>query len=175
MMKRVEGARIYLRELAESDLDRTWEWLHRPDINDKIGVETPFTKQQQKEWFANLQEDGAKVVFAVCLRSDDTHVGNVSLDMIDRRHRNARFRIFIADESMRGLGLGSESIRLLEEYAFSTLGLHKIWCKTDAGSPEVTRFYEKLGFSQEGVLCQHELKGARYVDKILFGKLEPNR
>lgn len=175
MSDRIEGSRLYLRELAESDLDRTWEWLHRPDINDKIGVRIPFTKEQQRAWFAGLKGDDCKVVFAVCLKSDNTHIGNVSLDMIDRRHRNARLSIFIADQRMRGRGLGSEAMALLEEYAFARLGLHKIWCKTDAGFPELVQFYEKLGFRQEGILHQHELKGSHYVDKILFGKLNPDQ
>jgi len=170
MTKLVLGKNLYLRKLGAGDLDRTWEWLHRPDIYSKIGVQVPFTKEQQQRWFEALQDDSSKMVFAICRNSDDAHIGNVSLDMIDRRYRNARLSIFLADESVRGKGFGSEALMLLERYAFDDLGLHKMWCKTDAGHPDVLRFYEKLGFSQEGVLREHEFKDAHYVDKILFAK-----
>ena len=167
----VQGERVYLRRLQRGDLDRTWEWLHRPDIYSKIGVQVPFTKEQQERWFDRLEQDCAKIVFAVCQSADAAHIGNVSLDMIDRRHRNARLSIFIADPSGRGKGSGTEALALLEQYAFSELKLHKIWCKTDAGHPEVLRFYERLGFHQEGVLREHEFKDGVFVDKILLAKI----
>lgn len=171
-MMLIEGPNLYLRELAATDLERTWEWLHRPDIYLGIGVQVPFTKKQQEQWFTRLQNDENKVVFAVCRKNNEVHIGNVSLDMIDRRHLNARFSIFIADTLLRGNGFGSESLRLLEQYAFDELGLHKIWCKTDTGHPEIFRFYEKLGFYQEGILKEHEFKEGRYVDKVLYAKIK---
>jgi ribosomal-protein-alanine N-acetyltransferase len=168
----IEGNHLYLRKLAAADLNRTWAWLHRHDIYSKIGVQVPFTKEQQKRWFANLKTDLTKIVFAVCAKVGHTHIGNVSLDMIDFRHQNARFSIFIADQAVRGKGFGSEALTLLEQYAFNTLNLHKIWCKTDAGHPEVIHFYEKLGFRQEGLLKEHEIKEKHFIDKIFFAKFK---
>ncbi len=172
MNRAVTGRVLYLRELCRDDLDRTWEWLHRPDINRRIGVMVPFSKSRQVEWFNGLSGNASKMVFAVCLIQDGSHIGNVSLDMIDERHRNARFSIFIADRSNRGRGYGSEALSLLEEYAFSVLGLHRIWCKTDAEEPELLRFYLDRGYTREGLLREHELKDGVFVDKVLFGKTE---
>lgn len=174
MNKLVEGNSLFLRKLERSDLDRTWEWLHRPDIYSKIGVQVPFTKEQQLKWFQSVIKDDSKIVLAVCLNSDNSHIGNVSLDMIDRRHRNARLSIFIADKAVRGKGYGSEALELLEQYTFSTLNLHKIWCKTDADYPDVLHFYEKFGFRQEGVLIDHEIKDGQFVNKVLFAKFLEN-
>ena len=171
MEKIAEDNNLYLRKLEESDLDRTWEWLHRPDIYLKIGVQVPFSKEQQKQWFEKLQKEPAKFVFAVCLQENNTHIGNVSLDMIDMRHKNARLSIFIADQNTRGKGLGSDALILLESFAFKQLNLHKIWCKTDAGDPKVLDFYKKLGYQQEGLLKEHELKEGAFIDKVLFGKI----
>lgn len=171
MNKVVEGQNLYLRKLECSDMDRTRQWLHRPDIHSKIGVQIPFTIEQQEAWFIRLQNDSTKIVFAVCQKIDDTHIGNVSLDMIDQRHRNARLSIFIADNTLRGKGFGSQAIKLLEHYAFVVLNLHKIWCKTDAGDTKVLDFYRKLGFQQEGFLREHELKDGKFVDKVIFAKM----
>lgn len=167
----MKGNRLYLRFLERKDLDRTWEWLHRPDVYEKIGVKVPFTKEQQERWFESLENDEAKHVLAICIVETDTHIGNVSLDMIDYRHRNARLSIFIADKRVRGKGFGSEAMLLLERYAFESLKLHKIWCKTDAGDPEVLNFYKKLNFNKEGKLKEHEIKNGVFIDKVLFAKL----
>lgn len=163
------GERVRLRRLEEADLDRTHEWLHRPDVNDKIGVAIPFSKEQQLAWFRTLERAEDKVVFAVCRREDGRHIGNVSLDTIDRRHHNARLSIFLADPGERGRGLGSDALRALSRFAFEGLGLHKVWCKTDAGDARVLRFYERLGFVREGTLREHELKHGKFIDKVIFG------
>jgi RimJ/RimL family protein N-acetyltransferase len=171
MNKIVQGNNLFIRKLEYSDLDRTWEWLHRPDIYSKIGVQVPFTKSDQEKWFAKLQNDKAKIVFAVCQNIDNKHIGNMSLDMIDRRHQNARLSIFIADKAARSRGCGSEALGLLEQYAFSIIGLHKIWCKTDAGYPEILAFYKKSGFREEGTLREHEFKDGQFIDKIMLAKI----
>lgn len=162
---------IYLRKLEAEDLDRTWAWLQRPDVYCKIGVEVPVSKASQLRWFEKQDKSTDKVVFAICLIGDSRHVGNVSLDMIDRRHRNARLAIFIGDEDQRGRKTGTRGLRLAVRYAFDFLNLHKVWCKTTAGEEVVLRFYRNIGFRIEGTLLEHEFVGGRYVDKVVLGLL----
>ncbi len=167
----LRGAKVYLRRLERSDLTRTWEWLHRPDIFERIGVAVPFSPTQQDAWFVRLETATDKLVLAVCRSDSHAHIGNVSLDNIDPRHRNARLSIFIADPGERGQGLGSDAIKVICRYAFDFLNLHRVWCKTDADEPRLIQFYQDLGFTEEGILRQHEFKAGRYIDKRLFGLL----
>jgi diamine N-acetyltransferase len=162
---------IYLRKLEESDLERTWKWMNDPEIFFAIGVDVPISKTAQKQWFNELDQSNSKIVFAICLHEEDTHVGNISLDSIQRRHRTARLSIFVADSVTRGKGIGTRAMRLLIEYAFEFLNLHRLYCKTTAGNPTVLKFYQKLGFKIEGQLREHEYIQGRYVDKIMLGLL----
>lgn len=163
------GEMTYLRSLEREDLARTWEWMHRPEVYERIGVAIPFSHARQELWFESLQKAGDKMVFAVCRKEDDEHIGNVSLDMIDSRHRNARLSVFLASEDMRGKGRGSDALRTLTRYAFEFLNLHRLWCKTDADDERLVRFYERLGFVREGTLRDHEFQRGRYVNKALWG------
>ena len=163
---------IYLRKLEESDLDRTWEWINDPDIFNAIGVHVPVSKAAQKRWFAELDASSLKIVFAICLKEQDKHIGNVSLDLIDYRHRNARLSIFVADPELRGGNVGTRAIRLLIEYAFDFLNLHRLYCKTTAGNEKILNFYKKLGFKIEGQLREHEYIKGQYVDKVMLGLLK---
>jgi UDP-4-amino-4,6-dideoxy-N-acetyl-beta-L-altrosamine N-acetyltransferase len=162
---------IYLRKLEEADLDRTWHWINQPDIYTAMGTLVPISKTAQKRWFEELDSSNAKIVFAICLHDGDQHVGNVSLDLIDYRHRNARLAIFIADADLRDQGIGTRAMHLLIEYAFDLLNLHRLYCKTTAGNPAVLEFYRRLGFRMEGQLREHEYVEGRYVDKIMLGLL----
>jgi len=160
---------VHLRKLELADLERTWQWMQNPDVYLKIGIHIPISRTEQERWFDRTDASKDKIVFAVCLNESDKHVGNVSLDNIDLRHRNARISIFIGDREERGNGLGSSALRLLSQYAFNFLNLHKIWCKTSADDELVLRFYEKSGWAKEGVLREHEYLDGCYRDKVLFG------
>lgn len=171
----LSDGKIYLRRLEESDLERTLVWINKPEIYLRIGVNAPISRTQQESWFRGLQKQTDKVVFAVCEVQGDRHIGNVSLDTIDSRHRTARLSIFIAEATQRGGGLGNRAIRLLLEYAFDSLDLNKVWCKVTHDEENIPSFYEKLGFRVEGKLRQHEFIDGAYVDKVLLGILKEER
>lgn len=162
---------IYLRKLETMDLDRTWVWINTPDVYLKIGSQIPISRSAQQKWFERIDQASDKIIFAICIREGDDHVGNVSLDCVESRHRTARLSIFIGDPAQRRKAIGSRAIRLLADYAFNYLNLNRIWCKATVGDEHVVHFYKKSGFKIEGVLRQHEFIGGRYVDKLVFGLL----
>jgi RimJ/RimL family protein N-acetyltransferase len=162
---------IYLRKLESSDLDRTWNWINDPDIYLKIGVQIPVSKSAQVQWFERADPSSEKIILAICVKEGNVHVGNVSLDSIESRHRTARLSIFVGDTAMRGKSIGSRAIKLLAGYAFNFLNLNKIWCKATAGDDKIVHFYENLGFKIEGAMRQQEFIDGRYVDKLIFGLL----
>jgi RimJ/RimL family protein N-acetyltransferase len=163
---------IYLRKLESTDLERTWEWINDPGVYVKIGSQVPISRTAQQKWFEHVDQSSHKAILAICLKDGGVHVGNVSLDSIENRHRTARLSIFIGDAAQRGKSLGSRAIRLLANYAFGYLNLNRIWCKATAGDERIVSFYESLGFQQEGVMRQHEYIDGRYVDKLVFGLLK---
>jgi len=162
---------IYLRKLESTDLDRTWGWINDPGIYLKIGSQVPVSKSAQARWFDTVDQSSDKIIFAICIKEGGIHVGNVSLDSVETRHRSARLSIFIGDAQQRGKSIGSRSIKLLADYAFNFLNLNKVWCKMTAGDDQVVHFYENLGFKQEGILRRHEFIDGQYLDKIVFGLL----
>ncbi|HEO70780.1 MAG TPA: N-acetyltransferase [Candidatus Hydrogenedentes bacterium] len=162
---------IYLRKLEREDLEQTYEWFNTPYVYLIMGVESPVSRASQARWFDAMEADPTKIVFALCLQEGHRHVGNVSLDHIDRRHRNARISIFIGEKEFQGIGLGSRAMRLLVQYAFDYLNLHKLWSKARADDEELDRWYERLGFQCEGRQREQEFLEGRYVDKNLWGLL----
>ena len=166
---------IYLRKLESLDLDRTWEWINTPEIFLVLGVTAPITKSAQQRWFENLDQSDDRIVFAICLHEENEHIGNISLDSIDWRHRNARLAIFIADKSYHGKGIGSRAVNLLLKYAFNYYNLHRIYLKIDAErEKELFKFYGRFGFRKEGYLVEHEYKNGQYIDKIIYGLIRNN-
>jgi len=165
----LKGKRLYLRRLEFSDLERTHKWINAPEIMVMMGSRGPRTLMQQERWFESIASSRTNIVFALCLISNDEHIGNLSLFNIDYIDRNAGMTIFIFDKKYRGKGYGPESTRLLMEYAFDYLNLHKVYCKTD--NPGAARMYESLGMKKEGIMRQQSFQFGKYVDKTIFGIL----
>lgn len=161
--------RIYLRKLEREDLERTHDWINRPDIYISMGTFGPRSKDEQKKWFDELISSRTNIVFALCRVSDDAHIGNLSLFDVNYVNRNAGLTIFIADEENRGDGIGKEAVQLICEYAFNYLNMHRVYCKTN--NPIAGKMYEQLGFQHEGVRREQNFQRGKYVDKQLYGLL----
>ena len=66
------------------------------------------------------------------------------------KNKKAEFGIFIGEDSARGRGIGSESVKLTIKYAFEELKLHKVFLRVFANNIQATKAYEKAGFEYEG-------------------------
>lgn len=68
----------------------------------------------------------------------------------------------------RSKGYGSETVRLLCEYAFRHRNLHKVWAKVHADNVPSIRVLEKNGFALVGRLRDHVWNDGRYVDELIY-------
>ena len=64
--------------------------------------------------------------FTIYERETLRPVGNTALHGVDHRNRSATFGILIGEPECRGKGYGTESTRLMLDYAFTALGLHNV-------------------------------------------------
>ena len=166
----MQGSDIYLRPLELEDISRTATWLLDPEISIALDV-LPRSRAHQEHWFQSATLDSGKFIFAVCRRTDDEHLGNVSLTAVDVVNRHALLSAFIAARAHRRKGFSTQAVRLLLAFAFGRLNLHRVHLKMSAESPGVASFYERLGFVREGLWRQHAFVRGAYQDRILYGLL----
>ncbi|WP_261334018.1 GNAT family N-acetyltransferase [Rhizobium leguminosarum] len=69
-------------------------------------------------------------------------------------------------------GLGSESIRLVLEHAFTHLRLHRIGIRVLAYNTRAIRAYQKCGIVQEGREREAAFVNGSWHDDIMMGLLE---
>lgn len=163
------GEKVYLRRLERSDLEKSLRWINNPEIMVIMGVFGPRTALEQEAWYESIAQSRNNLVFAICLVNSSEHIGNISLFDIDYINSNAGLSIFIVEPEHQGCGYGGEAVRLMVEYAFVYLNLHKVYSKTER--LEAARMYERIGFMREGVLREHEFKYGQYTDKLVYGFL----
>ena len=167
----IQGQVVHLRTIDAEDLARIRGWINREDISSFMGIRTPVSAMEQKSWYEALQRSQDKKVFAIVRTVDSLHIGNVSIDHISARDRNARLTIFIGEEDFRGKGYGRDAVMATLEYGFQSLGLNKVYLIVHEENDRAIRLYERCGFKREGFLREQECIGGEYVNKYFMGIL----
>jgi len=100
------------------------------------------------------------------------HIGVAGLHGIGLPNRNATFGIAIGEKAYWDKGYGTEATRLMLNYGFGTLNLHRITLWVFDFNSRGLHIYQKLGFVEEGRKRESVFRGGRYQDEILMGILE---
>lgn len=171
-VKFLEGAEIYLRPRQLDDAD----WLYHSLNNDVEGrrLGGSPTASSREQIVGNIQRlagDPSRISFSVVRQGDNALVGGVVLDQTDGRLRSADFHIFI-DAAYTGRGYGTEATRLMLDYGFGILNLHRIELLVFRFNTRAIHVYEKLGFVQEGTKRQSWYYDHAWHDTILMSMLE---
>ena len=163
------GQKIKLRPLQSSDLDAiqyAYTDLDLQLITD--GDSPPLTDVQVRTfWEAIIANPGANLrYFAIqSLGENGQFVGACSLQQIDLRNRHAELGIWMGGREQRGLGYGTEALRLLLVYAFEVLRLDKVHLGAYDFNEGGLRAYERVGFRYEGRLQNMLHYEGRYWDE----------
>lgn len=163
---KIQGERIYLRQLIESDASQEYcNWLNDPEVN-KFLETRQSTIEELKEYIKKQLSDPNSIFFGIFDKEKDLHIGNLKLEPIDREKKSAVVGILIGNKYFWGKGLGTEAINLVVKYAFEELGLEKIELGVIANNLWAIRSYEKAGFKIDEVQKNAIRHGEETFDKI---------
>jgi len=165
------GNRLFLREVRQSDVnDKYYEWLNDPEINQYM--ETRLIPQSLENISSFVKsKDGVlhEPFFAICLKQDMSHIGNIKLGPINWVHRNAMISLFIGAKELWGKGFATEAISLIVKYGFQTLNLNKLEAGCYKENEGSARAFEKCGFIREGLLRSHFINKGKDIDMYILG------
>ena len=139
-------------------------------------VESRFEKHSPESLRKFVAEQVVKrpaTFFAIILKENEEHIGNIKIGKIHSVHKYADVGILIGEKAYWGKGYAAEAIELIVRYAFDNLGLNKLIA--GAYSPNVgsVKAFEKAGFAIEGVRKKIFWDSNQYVDEILLGINNP--
>ncbi len=144
---RLDGERVYLRELCLEDANGNYpNWLNDPVVcKYNSHGEKLYTKEMAIEYIKSVMDNPFCKVFAVCLKSDDTHIGNISLQQISDEHKSAEFAILFGEVSQMGKGYAKDASDILLNYGFNTLRLQRIYCGTSEANKPMQKLADSIG------------------------------
>jgi ribosomal-protein-alanine N-acetyltransferase len=163
--------KIFLSSLRPEDVTQAYvAWMNDPEIVQF--TESRFTSHSTEsihEFVQACARDPDVILFGIFDCATESHIGNIKLGPINRRHLLGDIGIIVGRKEFWGKGIATEAISLLRDYAFSEIGLHKLTAgcySTNLGSGKA---FEKAGFALEGHRPKHSRVGNEWVDFLEFG------
>lgn len=165
------GQRVYFRPVERTDAPLLAGWINNPQVWRTIRQYLPKSLAQEEAFLERTWESEHDILLLIVNRVDDQPLGAAGLNKIDFRHRHAEFGLMLGDPDQWNKGYGTEATRLIVQYGFDTVNLHRIYLHVHEDNIGGIRAYEKVGFRREGVLRQDVFREGRYLDTVVMGLL----
>lgn len=167
----LEGELVYLRPIGVDDTDWYFRSLYSREGRRLTGTQKHYTREQIQQYIESKAQDSSTVLLLIAQRDNDQLIGDIQIGGIDTFNRNAYIRIAIVQPDKQGKGFGSEAMRLMLDYGFGILNLHRIELNVFAYNERAIHAYAKLGFQREGIQRQALYYDHAYHDSILMAML----
>lgn len=169
----LHGEKVILRPFRTADAEPLWAGIHNKTLNKLTGTHGTFTRPMINAYVARqiANDDDDRASFVIALPDDERGLGEVIINDIDHDNHSANIRIGFFDLAHVNKGYGTDAMRLMVDYGFKHLNLHRIELTVYAFNPRAIRAYEKVGFKQEGILRHALYWEGEYIDGILMSIL----
>lgn len=165
------GRKVRLRPFRRGDLPSMVRWNNDPDLQYYVDSDLPKTLPECEAWFARNFPRLSYRLFAI---EDDQGrlIGDLELDHISWRRREAELRIRIGEKERWNEGYGTDAVKTLLSLAFGPMGLRRLYLKVYRFNHRAIRCYEKNGFRREGLLRRRD--GRNWKDILLMSIEAPH-
>lgn len=171
----IDGERIRLREVNLADLDASWSWASHEEFFRFLPFEQP-DREEQLSWLQSVVDESRAVPrrqFQLGIEIVETGVliGMARLGIESDQHRNASLGYGIHPDYW-GQGFATEATRLLLDFGFTILGMHRIWATHHPDNDASRRVLDKAGLREEGRLRDDRLVDGVWYDSVVCSILD---
>lgn len=164
-----KGKRVTLRAVELEDIPDILRHFNDIEVRRFLHMITPVSAEEEEKWIQSLTQQRracTAYVFAMELQKPKKFLGICGLLGVDSIHRSAELGIALQNKRYWGKGLGTEAIRLLLDFGFNIINLHRIYLTVFEDNLRAQRVYEKVGFTKTGRQRDAIRRFGRYFDLL---------
>ena len=168
----MESKNLILRNTKFSDCELFAKWESSPDVTEFFSMDDTRDYEEVTKEFVLREKDPTVMQFTIVLKETEELIGRAIFTRISRHEDSMDLtRIYIAEPKLRGRGYGEEAMRLLLDYAFTSLHMERVTIDHFTGNKRAAALYQKLGFQHEGIARNSCKKNGKYYDLHLLSML----
>ena len=167
------GRTVALREMRKDDAPSLFTLLTAEEVSRFISPPPSSVEGFEKfiAWAARQRAVGSYVCFAVTLAESDTAIGIFQIRSTEPDFGTAEWG-FALGSAFWGTGVFQESAELVMEFAFDTIGVHRLEARAALRNARGNGALKKIGARQEGILRKSFLRNGEYLDQALWTVLD---
>ena len=160
---------VVLRELRASDAAPLFAMLTTEEVARFISPPPSTVEGFERfiAWTLRQRAAGTYVCFAVTVQGYDTAIGIFQMRETEPGFGTAEWG-FALGSAFWGTGVFQQGAALLLEFAFDTMGVHRLEARAAVRNGRGNGALQKLGAVQEGTLRKSFLKNGEYLDQVLY-------
>ena len=143
---KIEDKRIYLKTLTEENASEKYcSWINDPSVHEYLESKKK-TVEELKQYIKLRYNDPNCLFLGIFLKSNSSHIGNIKLEPIDFKNKEATLGILIGDKKFWNQGFATEALKLVVDYAFKELKLDEVNLGVYKENIGAIKVYKKTGF-----------------------------
>ena len=169
----LRGTQVVLRELRASDAASLFALLTTEEVARFISPPPSTVEGFERfiDWTTRQRAAGTYACFAVTLAGFDTAIGIFQVRETEPHFRTAEWG-FAIGSAFWGTGVFLDGADLVLDFAFATLGVHRLEARAAVRNGRGNGALQKIGAVQECVLRQSFQKNGEYLDQVLYAVVD---
>ncbi|MBN1314870.1 MAG: GNAT family N-acetyltransferase, partial [Anaerolineales bacterium] len=157
-----------------ADSEHLARWSHDSEFHRLFDADPaiPQTAGALAKQLEENQKNESDFSFLIRSLDDDRPIGVAELDGIEWTNGNSYLSIGLGDRNYWNRGFGSDATRVLLQFAFYELNLHRVSLTVFANNQRAIHVYRKLGFIHEGCAREFLARDGKRWDMLFMGILK---
>lgn len=165
----IEGENVSLCPLNMDHINLYTKWMNDPQIRKYERNKFPQTVEEVKKSFEPKKQDvKVELFFEIWHNNDKKPIGYIGFPHIQWFTRSAYIFYLVGDTNYWGQNIATEAGKLVVNYGFNELNLHKITARTFSPHVSSRRVAEKIGFTHEITLKKEVYIDGEHVDILEY-------
>jgi len=158
------GALVCLEPMGPQHFDGLWPMFADDDLRAGTGTLHEFTREQIRAGMARAGDRHDRADWVIVRIEDDAVLGEAVLMDLDEDNASMAYRISLIGPQVFGHGFGTETTRLVRDFALGPLHLHRLVLEVNSFNAAAIAVYTKAGFIREGVRRDAVRRGRKWFD-----------
>jgi len=170
----IESKRVTLRGFEVSDSSEMLSYWNKKEFLDFSGRTSPSTREELVIWIQETWKEREKensFTFGIIYNEKSLLIGFIKIRVLNHISRRGKLSIGIFNPSYRDMGLGTESLKLITDYSFSTLNLLSLELNVFNNNPRAITCYSKIGFEKVGLRRKADYVNGEFLDDLIMDLL----
>ena len=169
-----EGRLVRLRAFETEDLDANHAFMNDYETQRDMlsGIPYPTSMEDERRWIGG-QTAYSRGEYQFAVEDGEGYlVGRCGVTKLDWKNRLGELGIMIG-RPYRGRGYDTDAMRVLTDFCFRELNLHKLRVNVLAFNEAALRCYAANGFVREGLLKEEIWRDGAWRDVAVLSRMAP--